>query len=516
MARLKGCLFMLFFIIGAFSDRAFAQGKNAETGLWDRFEIALKNNRHYNNPFIEVDLVAEFVAPDGRTLETWGFYDGSETWKLRFMPDQTGEWRYSAWFSDQPERKVSGTFWCSTSDIPGLISADETNPVWFGFKGGKHIFIRSFHVGDRFFASNWSSEDRAQFLDWAAKNKYNTLSIASHYLNRAVKNRGQGWDTPNLWDADKRRPNPAAYAAMEAILDNLADRKMIVFPFGGFFGQRSGYPKEKEAQQTYIKYTLARIGAYWNVLFNVSGPEPMLKRLNEFTKAQIDAWGETVASMNVSGHLLTVHNVPDQNPFIHANWAGYQCLQGPKTINADSLYHGLIALRNPEQPLYAQETLWYGNIYHKELIGREYTDDDLCRNAWIIAMAGAALNFADNDGDSSSGFSGTLNLEERHQDKHDIVSEVWDFFEHIPFYELSPSPDLVNNGYCLAKAGEAYLVYLPYGGNVRVKISPGYYRGEWIKGSDTKTRVPVALNHIQEIQSPSDAGWVLYLRRENM
>lgn len=52
-------------------------------------------------------------------------------------------------------------------DIPGLISRDEVNPGWFGFQGGQHILIRSFHVGDRFFASNWPATNRTAFLDWA-------------------------------------------------------------------------------------------------------------------------------------------------------------------------------------------------------------------------------------------------------------------------------------------------------------------------------------------------------------
>ena len=488
--------------------------ENLDTKLWGRFETTFKNERRYQNPFTDVELQAEFISPGGHNVKTWGFYDGSNTWKLRFMPDQTGTWTYSAWFSDHPSEKVSGTFTCVPSDIPGMISADQTNPVWFGFKGGKHIFIRSFQVGDRFFASNWSAEKRAAFLDWAVQNKYNTLSIASHYLNRPGKGRGAGWDTPVLWDSQKQQPDPAEYRKMEHILDDLAARKLIVFPFGGFFGQQSDYPRESKDQLTYIKYTLARLGAYWNLLFNVSGPEPMLERLHEFTKDEIDAWGATIDSLDIYGHLLTVHNVPRQNPFVHESWASYQCVQGPKTVNLDSLYEGLLRVRNSEEPLYAQETLWYGNIYHQQKVGHEYTDENLRRNAWVIALAGAALNFADNQGNSSSGFSGTLELDERHQDKHEVIKKVWDFFASIPFYQLSPSPDLVDHGYCLADPGKTYLVYLPYGGNVTVKTMPGPYQGKWIKGSDTKVQIPVELTHRTALQAPSRKDWILYLTKK--
>src|SRR5690606_13920404 len=156
---------------------------------------ALTNARRYANPFVDVDLLATLTSPDGRTINAWGFYDGARTWKLRFMPDQTGTWQYVVYFSNRPEQKISGSFECVSSDIAGLVTADETNPVWFGFKGGGHIFVRSFHTGDRFFASNWPAEKRSEFLDCIADNNYHTLSIASHYLNREGEGRGTGWDT---------------------------------------------------------------------------------------------------------------------------------------------------------------------------------------------------------------------------------------------------------------------------------------------------------------------------------
>lgn len=483
-----------------------------EIGRWGRFEIEFINNNYYIDPFTDVELLAEFTSPDGRKVETWGFYDGNGVWKLRFMPDQTGEWEYIIWFSDQSRQKLYGKFQCIPSEIPGMIAADETNPIWFGFKGGQHTFMRSFHVGDRFLASNWPYENRNEFLNWI-HGKYNTLSIASHYLNRNVKGRGQGWNTPDLWDSEKQRPNPNEYTKMENILDELAARKIIIFPFGGFFGQRTNYPDNSNEQIIYIKYTLARLGSYWNILLNVSGPEPLLPRLNEFTFEQINSWGRLIYSLNTYNHLLTVHNQPDQNPFINSTWVNYQCLQGPKTINLDNLYWGIIKNRNLSQPLYAQETLWYGNIYHHEKVGREYSDDDLRRNAWTITMAGGAINFADNKGDSSTGFSGTLNFEEIHQEKHEIIWRVWSFFESIPFYKLSPYPYAVNNGYCLAKPGEIYLIYLPYGGEISVNTMQYTYHAEWIKGSDTNTRIPIGSYKGDKIIAPSSEDWLLYLKK---
>ncbi len=213
-----------------------------------------------------------YTRPDGSRIEFWGFYDGAATWRLRCLPDQLGEWSYQAAFSDGAPG-IQGTFTCYPSEIPGLVSTDEVNPLWFGYKGGKHLLARSFHVGDCFFAANFEDASRNKFLNWAQQQGVNLLSIASHYLNRADAGRGAGWVTPHLWPL-----NSSEYRKMERVLNDLAHRKLLVFPFAGFFGRKADFPTEPVEQEQYIRYTLARLGAYWNVLFNVAGPEPLLEK----------------------------------------------------------------------------------------------------------------------------------------------------------------------------------------------------------------------------------------------
>ena len=162
------------------------------------------------------------------------------------MPDQTGTWEYKAGFSDGSPGS-SGTFTCVDSDVPGMLFRDEVNPLWFGFKGGSHALIRSFHAGDKFFAANCPDSTRRSFLDWAQDQGYNMLSIASHYLNRNSPGRGQGWDTPALWPL-----NASEYGKLERILDDLSDRCIMVFPFAGFFGRHASFPTDHNDQERFI------------------------------------------------------------------------------------------------------------------------------------------------------------------------------------------------------------------------------------------------------------------------
>ena len=483
----------------------------AEVGQWDRFQAGVVNRTAYADPFRDVTLEVVYTRPDGSTVEFWGYYDGGALWMFRFMPDQLGTWKYEARFSDGAPG-LAGTFECVASDLPGMLCRDETNPMWFGFRGGNHGLIRAFHVGDRFFAANWPSEERQRFLDWAGKQGYNMLSIASHYLNRDAPDRGRPWATPALWPLD-----PAEYRRMEGVLDDLAERGIMVFPFAGFHGRASSFPADPADAERFVRYTLARIGPYWNILLNVGGPEPHLRGSPYMTGEEIHSLGRLIAATDVFDHPLSVHNPTGDDWFRDADWLTYGTLQGPKTADLARLSERLLKNHHPEKPLLAQETLWSGNVFHMRNLGnRDYSDDELRRNAWVIHMSAAALVFADNGGgNSSAGFSGSMNPADAEQHRHDIIKEVWDLAEQFPFYRMKPRQDLIDNGFCLAEPGRHYLVFLPAPGTVSVQVEGGPFTIRWINarnGDDRRsggtTRDGAGLT------SPGDGQeWLLWLVR---
>jgi CubicO group peptidase (beta-lactamase class C family) len=483
---------------------------NATVGQWDRFEVSVENATSYHDPYKDVTLNVTYESPNGRSVKFWGFYDGGRTWKVRFMPDCIGTWKYRAVFSDASDG-ISGTFDCVPSDIPGMIGADEANPMWFGYRGGGHVLIRSFHVGDRFFARNWPNESRKAFLDWAQSQDYNMLSVASHYLNRDARDRGRGWQTPDLWPLDA-----AEYKRMEAIMDDLARRRILVYPFAGFFGQSSDFPTDHHQQTQYIKYILARLGPYWNVLFNVAGPEPMLKPgafQNAMKAADINRLGRQIKELDVFGHLISVHNPSGDDPFKNEDWFGFVTLQGWKDINLSKIGQGMLKNHHEAKPLYAQEVFWPGNMYHTIR-----SEADIRKKAFVLMMSAAAINYADMDGNSSTGFSGSMELSDRKQAGHDIVRKVWDFFETIPFYQMRPAQQIVDRGFCLSQEGLYYLVYLPDGGNVNVSLKNGRYNVTWINARNTSDRCSAGTTENGKNLSAPDGGndWLLFLVSESL
>jgi CubicO group peptidase (beta-lactamase class C family) len=481
----------------------------ARIGQWDRFEASVENAKSYRDPYRDVTLNVTYRSPDGRSIKFQGFYDGGRTWKIRFMPDRIGTWTYQAIFSDGSGR-TRGTFECVPSDIPGMISVDESNPMWFGYKDGRHVLIRSFHVGDRFFAENWAAAKRTAFLDWLQGQGYNMLSVASHYLNRDAKGRGRGWRTPDLWPL-----NAAEYRKMEAIMDDLARRRIMIFPFAGFFGQSSDFPTDHQEQTLYIKYTLARLGPYWNVLFNVAGPEPMIKAgafQNAMTAPDINRLGRQIRDLDVFGHLISVHNRSGDDPFKDQDWLSFVTLQGWKGTDLPQISQGMLKNHDEAKPLYAQEVLWPGNMYHGV-----QSEADIRRKAFVLLMSGAAINYADMGGNSSSGFSGSMDLADKKQARHDTIRKVWDFFETIPFYLMRPDPSIVDSGYCLAQKGRYYLVYLSNGGSVNVCIKAGRYNVTWINAQQTSDRRSAGMtDNGENLTAPKDGDdWLLFLTAEN-
>jgi hypothetical protein len=296
---------------------------------------------------------------------------------------------------------------------------------------------------------------------------------------------------------------------MERILDDLAQRRIMAYPFAGFFGQRSNYPRDPADQERYIRYTLARLGPYWNVLFNVAGPEPNVGR-SWMSSDDVARLGEKIRELDVFGHPLAVHNRTGDDPYRDSAWSSYGILQGPKTPDRAKLSRGLLRNHHPRKPLLAQETLWSGNKNHPA-----YSDVDIRKNAYVINMSAAALCFGDMDGDSSSGFGGSMELSECNQERHDIVKRVWDFSETIPFYRMEPRQDLVDNGYCLADVGHEYVVYLESPETVNVTIAPGTYAVEWINAPDTADRRDGGTTTTgRDLASPIDGDdWLLHLIR---
>lgn len=96
-----------------------------EVPRYEKFELVVILEATYDNPYDarQVALTATFTGPDGREWTVPGFWDGEESWRVRFTPSAEGEWQYSLVVRDrygesQPE---TGRFTCLPSEHHGWL-----------------------------------------------------------------------------------------------------------------------------------------------------------------------------------------------------------------------------------------------------------------------------------------------------------------------------------------------------------------------------------------------------------
>src|SRR5262245_58002420 len=83
---------------------------------WDRFEQSFKSSTTYTNPVQQATLTVDFTSPLGETVKVPGFWDGGETWRVRFAPNQVGKWTYLTTCSDAANsglHRQTGSFLCT-------------------------------------------------------------------------------------------------------------------------------------------------------------------------------------------------------------------------------------------------------------------------------------------------------------------------------------------------------------------------------------------------------------------
>src|SRR5437763_5528919 len=101
---------------------------------WGVFEAAFKGPDS-GNPFVEVKFGASFRL-GYRVVDVEGFYDGSGTYRVRFMPDRPGEWSYVTKSNRRELDGKSGTFLCRPASRSNHGPVRVRNTYHFGYEDG--------------------------------------------------------------------------------------------------------------------------------------------------------------------------------------------------------------------------------------------------------------------------------------------------------------------------------------------------------------------------------------------
>ena len=86
---------------------------------WREVELTLTATHPYANPYTDVDVWVDFMHSTGHILRRPAFWDGGQTWKVRFAsPSANGTWSWQSLASVVDAGLVgqSGTITCVPGD----------------------------------------------------------------------------------------------------------------------------------------------------------------------------------------------------------------------------------------------------------------------------------------------------------------------------------------------------------------------------------------------------------------
>lgn len=300
---LAAWLFLVGFTCWPSASRADTTPPTVEQ--WGTFEITLKGPAD-GNPFVEVRLSAVFDN-GRRQLEVPGFYDGDGVYRIRFMPEAQGRWRYETRANRWELTGKSGEFVATPPGKGNHGPVRVANTYHFAYADGTPFR----QIGTTIY--NWIDtpeelqEETLRTLAAAPFNKARMLLTQqpTPYRNTYAPVRWPFAGTPpRNWDLT--RFNPEYFRHYEQQIARLRDlgieADLILFnPYG-----RWGFETmDAEGDDRYVRYVVARFAAFRNVWWSLANEYDFLRTK---TDADWDRLGTLVQRSDPYDHLRSIHN----------------------------------------------------------------------------------------------------------------------------------------------------------------------------------------------------------------
>lgn len=444
---------------------------------WGIFELTFslpETEALFQNPFLEGELKARFQN-GYHTLTVDGFYDGDGVWKLRFMPQHTGEYQYTV-FSNLPSlNKTTGSFLCREPAQGNHGPVRVAKKFHFAYEDGTPLFV----LGTTAYAWTTSSpETRRKTVESVASYGFNKLRMGffpkhlkAQKLTEVTIDIAQ--DPPDLPFAgeagslDFTRPNPAYFRRFEedvaALLERGIEADVILFHFYDFdrWGINPGMSERDDL--FYVRYLAARLSAFRNVWWCLANEYDLLLTPlseNDHTVKSLsdlknwDRIGKALREADPYGHLRSIHNftvgaVPD------FDWLTHTVFQNSNTYCAVLDFKAKF-----QRPVIADEYGYEGNITGS-VWGDRTPEEELERHIRAVmaggyASHGEAYIVNGNNRDIFWAYGGEMVGESAPR-----LQYFGEIMKELPFDQMEPEIIMMNtsSGLCLHKGSELFLLF---------------------------------------------------------
>lgn len=490
---------------------------------WSKIELTLtgpdSKARGMPNPFaIPVDAV--FTSPTGKQHPVPGFYDGDgkggengAAWKVRFSADELGTWNYRTKSPNQQLDGQTGSFAATkiTDTAKGFwkwgrleyLGTSQNGVRYLKFRDGPYWLKAGCDDPENFLGgySNFNTPaKRRAAIDYLADHGINSLYIMTHNIDGDDKD---VW--PWLGKTTKQaKANGGADARFDIakleqwreLFEYMQTRGVVPYLILEDDSAWKQYDHDR-----YFREIIARFGYLPAVAFNMGEEHNENYRLHDGLEL-----AKRFKELNPYSHPVGIHNINRaNNDYVdspHVDFTAIQTGQPGRTSAVKfAVEHNQIAVD------------WIKRCQDRNqrvlMVNFDEGRPELDRRAWWSAYIGGGV------------------WEAHVLDPYDRSHSAWEttwkelggtraFMESLPFHEMQPHNDLVKDGtgFCLAKPGSAYALYLPQGGSVSIELAGDtrYTFAWWNPANSNKDKFqpeqPIAGGR-QTFVAPSDGDWAL-------
>ncbi|HEU0226865.1 MAG TPA: DUF5060 domain-containing protein [Arachidicoccus soli] len=363
----KNKILLFLFLLGSLT--AFAQKKVEK---WGTFELTLHGPQG-GNPFIGISLNAAFKHGN-EVYKPEGFYDGSGDYKIRFMPDEEGEWTYITYSNLGTLNGIKGSFICTPPLTGDHGPLSVKNTYHFAYADSTRFIPFGTTIYQWCFQPDSLQQETIQTLKHSPFNKVRFLIIppySKEYLKGPDKLNNFPFQRDSSGNWNLSRFNPVYFQNIEKCIKEL--RSIGVQADVTLFNPYDkGWGFEKMNQPTarrFVKYVVARFAAYRNVWWSLANENSFIKWM---TDKDWDNLFQLVEKEDPYHHLRSIHNAGRIYNYT-LPWVTHVSLQ---YYNAVRVFGVTPLLRDIyKKPIVYDEINYEGNISSRwgQLTGKQMT-----------------------------------------------------------------------------------------------------------------------------------------------
>ncbi len=457
---------------------------NLVTQWYRPLDIIVKGVCSKDNPFL-AELKGEFTGPEGETIVIPGFYDGDNTWRIRFSPTRVGVWKYDILSDDIAYGKMNGEIQCIENEnkkVHGRLGVNPDYPHHFKYEDGISHFMLAYEC-DWLWAldlGKHQGSETQEFIDSIKEYGFNNI-VMNVYAHDTTWAKGRTCDKdygpPALyaWKGsndypDQSRFNSQFFSNYDRVVTILLNEGITAHILLKVYNKAVKWPEKYSIEDDlYFKYIVARYQAFPNIIWDYSK-----EAYYEADKDYINSRIEIIKEYDAYKHLITLHD--DRVLLDNCNYNKNLDFLTAQQHN-DFYYSILYERQKRKWPVFNSEFGYEWGPLQKPLTWAAQNAEEFVGRAYEVVMAGGYPGYYyDYTAWDIIDFSVIPK-------GYSYFKILYDFFTSIEWWKLEPHPEVCCwHGRCLADIGREYVFYIDAYKNALFNMSflDKPYTAQWI------------------------------------